>query len=289
MLEKGKIISQTPNGDTDIDSGMEVRFEVSKGSHTESMPKSSVSKSDNTSKNSTSNKLNSSSKTSESSNTSTATVSQQTESSNDVIMPNIIGMNYNDAIIILTSNNLNCTYTSVFDDNTPQNTVMTQNPSAGTAIKAYSNVTFTYSIGSQPTQEVTSYEYEMPAQENNNDNNTPEPTTDWNTMPFKDFIVGTWVAYCENENFDQVRNYYSPGEIILKINSDFSYEMWIRNKQYSGTYSIYPLTDGNGNDQSRLYLRDSEVSWGDFRRNSDGDLVCDHSDTGYYNSIFNRQ
>lgn len=201
-------------------------------------------------------------------------------------MPNIVGMNYNDAIKLLTSNKLNCTYTSVFDDNVPINEVMTQNPAAGTTINPYSNVTLTYSIGPQPETQTVTYEYEVPVNDNPD---TTTTTTNWKDMPFEDFVVGTWTASCLNENFDEPIEYYSPGEIVLKINSDFTYEMWLENKHYSSTYSISPSYDRYGNDRSQLFLRNAPTGWGDVVRNDNGDLINRHNDSGWYNTVFKRQ
>ena len=186
-VESGKVISQMPEDGTRVTNDNVISIYVSKGKDPDKKEESSAENDD----------TDNSTKTSDNENPNN-TVSENTEQpvlSNKVTVPKIVGTNAQDAMNTLTSLNLYYTGDYAYDDNVPQGQVISQSPQEGTEVEKNSRVNFVISNGKQPEpqeQQIITYEYTVPAEDNTAQNSNTATVQNWRDIPFREYIIGTW-------------------------------------------------------------------------------------------------
>lgn len=180
-VDKGKIISQTPDGNADINSSTNISLKVSKGRDTEKITASSSSGKTNSSKSEDS-KANTKENKSDSSAKKEAAASSQAPS-NKVVVPKLVGQSSDAAMNTLTSLDLYYTGNYAFSDTVPSGQVISQSPAEGTEVDKHSRITFVISNGKQPEQQVQEQpEQQIIIYENNEPDNTTQQSSTSNGL-----------------------------------------------------------------------------------------------------------
>ena len=122
-----------------------------------------------------------------------STVSEQTAiADNTQKMPDLVGMNSDNAMSTLTSMGIYYTGNYQFDNNIPKGQVISQEPAAGTDAPKGSRVTFIISDGPQPEQQVVTYEITQPTQTTQTTQTTEYAATEVRNA---DNYLGRWYSF----------------------------------------------------------------------------------------------